>query len=115
LLYHQRGGVSLRSFVVASGLLPVCDCKSTTSSAIDQVYMKEKCIFYRFSPFPPAKMGIFLPKHGDFSPKGGDFSGGLPLLPLLLRAAGPKHEAMPCLLACCLVCVSDAPRARPEQ
>jgi len=115
LLFHQRGGVSLWSFVVASGLLPVCDCKSTTSSAIDQVYTKEKCNFCRFSPFPPAKMGIFFPKLGDFSPKGGGFFRRPPTSLPSPACGGPKARGDAVFARLLLSLRARCARAPPKQ
>jgi len=67
-----------------------------------------------FLPFCLQKWGYSCRNTGIFRRKAGDFSGGLPLLSLLLHAAGPKHEAMLCLLACCSVCVPDAPVPLPS-
>ena len=80
-----------------------------------QVMRKKNAISAVFLPFRLQKWGYSCRNSGIFRRKAGDFSSGLPPLSLLLRVADPKHEAMPCLLACCSVCVPYAPRARPEQ
>ena len=67
-----------------------------------------------FLPFRLQKWGYSCRNTGIFRRKVGDFSGGLPPFSLLLRAAGPRHETMTCLLACCLVCVSDVPAPLPS-
>ena len=75
---------------------------------------KKNAISAVFLPFRLQKWGYSFRNSGIFRRKAGDFSGGLPPLSLLLHAAGRKHEAMPCLLACCSVCVPDAPVPLPS-
>ena len=75
---------------------------------------KKNAISAVFLPFRLQKREYSFRNTGIFRRKAGDFSGGLPPLSLLLRVAGPKHEAMPCLLACCSVCVPDAPVPLPS-
>jgi len=75
---------------------------------------KKNAISAVFLPFCLQKWGLCAETRGFFAERRGDFSGGLPPLSPLLRAADPKHEAMLCLLACCSVCVPDAPVPLPS-